>query len=80
LEDLSNEPAGNRWQQNSTPGSGGTLVLTFAASTAASTRVAIATMLRGDKSNLMNSAFDAAGDLLSDGNHNYTYDSKNLPI
>ena len=52
---------GNRWQQNLTAGSGGTSNLTFS----------------GGNNRMDGYSYDAAGNLLGDGVHTYTYDAEN---
>jgi RHS repeat-associated protein len=70
---------GNRWQQNLTSGSGNSSILTFTAATSA--------VSNGNcyhASGLTNQpdgyCYDAAGNLLSDGQHAYTYDAENRII
>jgi|SRR5579864_15299 len=70
---------GNRWQQNVTAGTGSTSVLTFSVNGAAG---ANGNCYHGQ--GLTNQpdtyCFDAAGNLLSDGQHTYTYDAENRII
>jgi RHS repeat-associated protein len=51
----------NRWQQNLTAGSGQTSNLSFS----------------GNNNRIDGSSYDAAGNLLNDGRHSYTYDAEN---
>ncbi|MCU1304992.1 MAG: repeat-associated core domain protein [Candidatus Sulfotelmatobacter sp.] len=70
---------GNRWQQNVTAGSGNSSQLTFSSSATAVRngnclhRVGLTNQPDGY-------CFDAAGNLLNDGQHSYTYDAENRVI
>lgn len=67
---------GNRWQQNLTAGTAGTSQLTFAAA-ANATRTGNCYHAAGVNNQPDGFCFDAAGNLLSDGVHTYTYDAEN---
>ena len=58
--DCTYDPVGNRWQQNLTSGSGQTSNLTFS----------------GANNRMDGYSYDAAGNLLNDGVHSYTYDAE----
>jgi len=66
---------GNRWQQNVTAGSGGTSVLTFTAASSATTN-GNCYHAAGLNNQPDGYCYDAAGNLLSDGQHTYTYDAE----
>lgn len=70
---------GNRWQQNITAGTAGTSQLTFAAA-ANATRTGNCYHAAGLNNQPDGFCFDAAGNLLSDGVHTYTYDAENRII
>jgi RHS repeat-associated protein len=70
---------GNRWQQNLTAGSGGTSLLTFTGSPNAST-TGNCYHAAGRTNQPDGYCFDAAGNLLNDGQHSYTYDAENRII
>jgi RHS repeat-associated protein len=69
---------GNRWQQNLTAGSGGTSNLTFTVNTALTNGNCYhAAGLNNQPDGFCH---DAAGNLLNDGQHSYTYDAENRII
>jgi uncharacterized protein (TIGR03437 family) len=70
---------GNRWQQNLTAGSGGQSLLTFNGSPAATIN-GNCYHAAGLNNQHDGSCHDAAGNLLSDGQHSYTYDGENRII
>jgi RHS repeat-associated protein len=70
---------GNRWQQNVTAGTAGSSQLVFNGSNQA-TRVGICYHAAGLNNQPDGYCFDAAGNLLNDGLHSYTYDGENRLI
>jgi RHS repeat-associated protein len=70
---------GNRWQQNLTAGSGGTSILTFSNNSSAGTN-GNCYHAAGVTNQPDGYCYDAAGNLLNDGTHSYTYDAENRII
>jgi RHS repeat-associated protein len=67
---------GNRWQQALTAGTGGRAIFTFNGN-ATATSTGNCYHAAGLTNQLDSYCYDAAGNLLNDGQHNYTYDAEN---
>jgi RHS repeat-associated protein len=67
---------GNRWQQTVTAGTGGRAIFTFSGS-ATATSTGNCYHAAGLTNQLDGYCYDAAGNLLNDGQHSYTYDAEN---
>jgi RHS repeat-associated protein len=70
---------GNRWQQNVTAGVGGGSTLTFSGSATATT-TGNCYHAAGVTNQADGYCYDAAGNLLNDGQHSYVYDAENRII